>query len=331
MIDWAVAELGIASSAAELSRIAASVSDSGGVFVLPALQAGALRGVEPIMSRGARVAFLLEGEGPETLVASVLGGVGADFRVAGARLPEAGRDTGGVVELVPPGSGAVPGGPRSRANVALAPVPGGAGDPDVVRDDRLFAPPERNPAAPFSAEDAARAVVDAAVDVLKLRGEPVSFAGLLGEILVGLDRAGHLRRLVRPPAPPDDAAPDQRPEPSLDHVERLLALIRDALAGVEGRRLVRIGDDRWWLGERADRDAAAAPLADRVEWAATACSTAGPPSEAALIGSPACSWPRPPDEALVRACLDSHRSIASTAEVLVTTDDLTRRSRSTAS
>ncbi len=38
MIDWAVAELGIATSAAELSRIAASVPDSGGVFVLPALQ-----------------------------------------------------------------------------------------------------------------------------------------------------------------------------------------------------------------------------------------------------------------------------------------------------
>ena len=58
-------------------------------------------------------------------------------------------------------------------------------------------------------------MVDAAVDVLKLRGEPVSFAGLLGEILVGLDRAGHLRRLVRPPAPPDDAAAGPRapPEP----------------------------------------------------------------------------------------------------------------------
>ena len=38
MIDWAVAELGIAPSAAELSRLAASVPDSGGAFVLPALQ-----------------------------------------------------------------------------------------------------------------------------------------------------------------------------------------------------------------------------------------------------------------------------------------------------
>ncbi len=38
MIDWAVAELGIAPSAAELSRLAATVPDSGGAFVLPALQ-----------------------------------------------------------------------------------------------------------------------------------------------------------------------------------------------------------------------------------------------------------------------------------------------------
>ena len=31
--------------------------------------------------------------------------------------------------------------PRTRANVALPPVPGGAGDPDIVRAERLFAPP----------------------------------------------------------------------------------------------------------------------------------------------------------------------------------------------
>ena len=38
MIDWAVTELGIAPSAAELSRLAATVPDTGGAFVLPALQ-----------------------------------------------------------------------------------------------------------------------------------------------------------------------------------------------------------------------------------------------------------------------------------------------------
>ena len=296
----------------------------------------ALRGVEPILNRNARAVLLLEGDTPESLVACVLGGVSADFRLAAARLPEAGRETGGVVELVPPGSGAVPGGPRTRANVALSPMPGGAGDPDVVHADRLFSPPARVVDAPFSADEAARAVVDAAIDVLKLRGEPVSFAGLLGEILVGLDRAGHLRRLVRPPAPPaDEAAPDEaapapRPEPAGDQVDRLLSLVRDALAGADGRRLARVGEDRWWLGERADRDAAAAPLADRVEWAVySLLSTAGPLSEAAFLDRIAGLFigPDQPDEALVRACLDSYRSLASTQDVLVTTDDLTRRSQ----
>ncbi len=300
----------------------------------------ALRGVEPIMARNGRAVLLLEGDGAESLVACVLGGVGADYRLAGARLPEAGRETGGIVELVPPGSGAVPGGPRTRANVALPTVPGGAGDPDLVRGERLFAPPDRVVDAAFSATDAARAVVDAAVDVLKLRGEPVSFGGLLGEILVGLDRAGHLRRLVRPPAPPEDASsdatgtdgppPERRPEPAADHVERLLTIVRDALAGADGRRLTRVGEDRWWLGERADRDAAAAPLADRVEWAVySLLSTAGPLSESAFLDRIAGLFIGPdlPDEALVRACLDSYRSLASTQDNLVTTDDLTRRSR----
>ena len=337
-----------------------------------------LRGIEPVLAKDARVVILLEGEGPESLVASVLGGVTAGYRLVAARLPEAGRDTGGVVELVPPGAGAVPGGPRTRANVGLPTVAGGAGDLDIVPANRLFAPPERRVNAPFSPDEAARAVVEAAVDVLKLRGEPVSFGGLLGEILVGLDRTGHLRRLVRPPAsapaaspdaatptdagtttgspaarppaarppaalppgaPPSGGEPAPAPAPArlpehADHVDRLLELIRDALAGADGRRLVQVAEDRWWLGERADREVAAPPLADRVEWAVySLLSTAGPLSEAAFLDRIAGLFTGPdlPDEALVRACLESYRSMASTPELLVTSDDLATRSGSTAS
>jgi len=73
-------------------------------------------------------------------------------------------------------------------------------------------------------------------------------------------------------------------EPAGDHVDRLLALVRDALSGTEGRRLVRLDEDRWWLGDRADRDTAAVPLADRVEWAVySLLSTAGPLSEAQFL------------------------------------------------
>ena len=337
-----------------------------------------LRGIEPVLAKDARVVILLEGDGPESLVACVLGGVTAGYRLAAARLPEAGRESGGVVELVPPGSGAVPGGPRTRANVVLPPLPGGAGDPYLVPANRLFASPERRVNAPFSPPEAAASVVEAAVEVLRLRGEPVSFSGLLGEILVGLDRTGHLRRLVRPPAPVEGAGPneDGAPAPNAspnaspngvsnaggaaaggasaagtvraegdagpvmpapaapaapaDHVERILALVRDALAGADGRRLVQVAEDRWWLGERSDREAAAVPLADRVEWAVySLLSTAGPLSEGAFLDRVTGLFTGPdlPDEALVRACLDSYRSRASTADRLVTSDDVATRTR----
>jgi hypothetical protein len=213
-------------------------------------------------------------------------------------------------------------------------LPGGAGDPDTSSSGRLFSPPERqSPAAPFSAQDAERAVVDAAVEVLKLRGEPASFDGLVGEILVGLDRTGHLRRLVRPPAAEAEAEAQDGGAPAApagDHVERLLALVRGALASAEeGRRLVKVGEDRWWLATSEDRDLAAVPLADRVEWAVfSLLSTAGPLSEPAFLDRIAglFSGPDLPDEALVRACLDSYRSLASTADRLSTGDDLVARS-----
>lgn len=300
--------------------------------------ARSLGAVEPALARDARVVLLLDPGAPESLAAAALAGATAGYRLAAARHGVAdggdGRG-GGTLELAPPGSGAVPGGPRTRANVALDPVPGGAGDPDLVPAGRLFAPPERVPNAPFSAVDAARAVVDAAVEVMKLRGEPMTADGLLGEVLVGLDRAGHLRRLVRPAGTGDSVADAGGPAAGdhaagVDHVERLLGLIRDALTAAEGRRLVRLDGDRWWLGDRADRDAAAVPLADRVEWAVySVLSTAGPIAEPAFLERIANLFTGPdlPDESLVRACLESYRSRASTPDGIVTADDLQQRSQ----
>ena len=51
-----------------------------------------LRSAEPVLARDARVVFLLEGEGPESLVACALGGVTAGYRLAGA--PAAGGGAG---------------------------------------------------------------------------------------------------------------------------------------------------------------------------------------------------------------------------------------------
>ena len=162
-------------------------------------QAAALRrsleSAAPFLARDGSAVLLLESGGPEALVAGVLGGVGAGYRVADARLADADEDGGGIVRLIPPGV-VVPPGPRSRSGRALEAIPGGSGDPALVPGPGLFAPPERIDARPFSHADASRALTDLAVEILRERGEPARYERLLGQILVGLDRAGHLRRLV---------------------------------------------------------------------------------------------------------------------------------------
>ena len=382
-----------------------------------------LEAAAPLMARDGRAVLLLESGGPESLVAGVLAGVGAGYRVAEARLADADEEGGGIVVLVPPG-GAAPPGPRSRSGRRLDPVRGGPGDPDMVPGTGLFAPPERIDARPFSHTEASKAITDLAVEILRERGEPARHERLLGEILVGLDRAGHLRRLmaatdamdgrtsggadaaasgqpddldvrrggagdagnderaasddegsgnapdtlalpfdgpvagapgvddrriagtsgssaraaghhVREPVgldagttPPRVAAAAPGRQPSLDPVDRVLALVREELSRPTQRRLVEIEPERWWLADRHDRETAAVPLADRVEWAAySLLSTAGPLDEASFYEriSGLFSGHDLPDESLVRACLASYRSPASTPERLETGEDVRRR------
>ncbi len=377
-----------------------------------------LAAVAPWLGRDGRVVLFLEAGGPEALVAAALGGVRAGYRLVGARIGESGEESGGIVEFVPPGATLSPR-PRTRANVGLRHTPGGAGDPDVVPGRGLFAPPERFDRRPFSAAEAARTVTDTAVEILQARGEPARQERLLGEVLVGLDRAGMLRQLVASPAGAaadadrpmpgegtrsdradrrdgrdddrrdgrdddrrdrrdDDRDPaaegrrsddagsrgsdlrdadaradgarspgralrrlptarprrDERREPATlsgnDQVETILGLIREELSRPDQRRIVEIEPGRWWLSDPADVAAAALPLADRVEWAVfSLLSTAGRLSEAAFFERIAGLFTGHdlPDETLVRACLTSYRSLASTADRLVTGDDLLRRSQ----
>ncbi|HSS36417.1 MAG TPA: hypothetical protein VLR93_09085, partial [Patescibacteria group bacterium] len=353
----------------------------------------------PLLARDGRAVLLLEPGGPEGLVAAALGGVASGYRLVGARLAEPGEEIGGTVEFVPPGA-PVPVGPRTRANVNLPHVPGGAGDPDLVPGRGLFAPPERFDRVRSSEADVARTVTDTTVEILQARGEPARYERLLGEILVGLDRAGQLRRLVATRGGPDDGADideledqteawpdvdgraDAEPDPAAgdrsggrpaaasgpiadadpravgdgpageprttvprlepaprlgreaaavagDQVERLLAIIRDELGRPSHRRLHEIEPGRWWLTDPADMAAAALPLADRVEWSVfSLLSTAGRLSESAFNERIAALFTGHdlPDEALVAACLDSYRSLASTPDQIVTSDDLLRRS-----
>lgn len=322
-----------------------------------------LAAVEPSIARDGRVVFLVDGGGPEALVAAALGGVGAGFRLLGARLEDGDEEVAGVIELLPPGAALPP--PRTRANVTLDAIPGGAGDPDLVPGPGLFVPPERFDRRPFSPADVARTVTDVAVETIKARGEPARHERLLGEILVGLDRAGQLRRLVAgegtddgedapgaessspttagsPRRDGDEGSVDgadvnirtrratRRSDPPGDQVERLLALIGDELSRPGQRRLAEIEPGRWWLADAADRASAAVPLADRVEWAVySLLSTAGRLSESAFFERIAAlfSGHDLPDETLVRACLQSYRSLASTPDRLVTGDDLLRRAQ----
>jgi hypothetical protein len=142
---------------------------------------------------------------------------------------------------------------------------------------------------------------------------------------------------IRPPVSPSTArsGPGQLRSRSREavalpeQVERLVALIHEELRRPGQRRLAEIEPDRWWLADRADRDAAAPPLADRVEWAVySLLSTAGPLSETAFFQRIAALFTGHdlPDETLVRACLQSYRSLASTPDRLVTNESLPRRS-----
>jgi hypothetical protein len=347
--------------------------------------ARSLASVEPSIARDGRVVYLVDG-GPEALVTAALGGVGAGFRLLAARLGEGDDEAVGTVELVPPGA-TLPPGPRTRANVNLDSLPGGQGDPDIVPGAGLFTAPERFDRRPFSASDVNRTIVDVAVESLKARGEPATQERLLGEILVGLDRAGQLRRLVadrglatvpgsgeagvpgatrdpiaRPGEPPADGSRANPPAdrvdspdgadagPSADRagsairtrrlarvadappdqVDALLAMIGEGMAEHGKKRLAEVAPGRWWLADPRDRETAAAPLADRVEWAVfSLLSTAGPLSETAFLQRIASLFTGHdlPDETLVRACLQSYRSRASTADRTVTGDDLLKRAQ----
>src|SRR6185436_1941158 len=82
------------------------------------------------------------------------------------------------------------------------------------------------------------------------------------------------------------------PTPSRDPVERVIALVQDELGRHDQRRVEEIEPGRWWLGERAEREAASIPLADRVEWAVySLLSTAGPIAESAFFERVASLFP----------------------------------------
>ena len=334
-----------------------------------------LEAAAPHLARDARAVLLLDHGGPEALVAAVLGGVGAGYRLVEARLTDPDDEVGGIVELVPPG-GILPPGPLSRSNTRLEPGPGrprrpgpgagaravraagadrgspvlaargrrdgarddGRGAPRPWRAGELRAAARRDPRRPRSI----RVVAPPACHGTAARPGPMGTCRRRRRPPCGRDgrrrrapRPGPRRRSGRGIARGAAGAPPEtrqrtfaQPQPPSDPVDRVLALIHDELARPTQHRLAEVEPGRWWLGDRHDRETAAIPLADRVEWAVySLLSTAGPIAETAFFERVAAlfSGHDLPDEALVRAALASYRSPASTAARLVTHEDLRRR------
>ena len=211
-----------------------------------------------------------------------------------------------------PGSARRPGGPRTRANVALDAGARRRRRPGHrARGAGLFAPPERLVDAGRSRrEDAARAVIEPPSTSLKLRGEPVelepgcsarSSSGSIARATSGASSAAGRRPSSRPPdasrcRPPAPRRPGTGSRGAAIMRAPRRALIRDAprFGGPTAAASSRIGDGPLVARRRTDRDAAAVPLADRVEWAVySLLSTAGPMSEAAFLERIAESVHRP--------------------------------------
>ena len=158
-----------------------------------------LAAVEPSMARDGRVVQLVDG-GMEALAAVAIGGASAGYRVAVARLSDPDDAGAGVIELVPPGA-ALPPGPRTRGNVGLPAIPGGAGRPGHGPGARAVRP--------------AGAVRPASV--LAGRGRHGGH-GIGGRDAASPRRAGShgaaVRRGPRRPGPVRPAAPPRRGRPS---------------------------------------------------------------------------------------------------------------------
>lgn len=309
----------------------------------------ALLAVRPVLARDARVVLLLDRGGASSLVAGVLGGIGAGLSLASAVLSESGNQIGGVLEF------------------------------DLRHDPLMASESDAGDGGeqPFALAEVEQAVSDVAVSVLQERGEPATAERLLGEVLIGLDRLGHLRRLVatqtfaeteaatesRPavtervtaedPQKTTDEQSSPDPEGALDevaarpaedvepvpdwaigsasatdHVRLLMELVMGELRRPDNPRLVEIERGRWWLRNARDLTDTRPPLSDRLEWAAYGLLSAarGIAEETfyqriadMFVGYDA------PDPELVRAVLDSYAERQGAAVSLRAADGLAAR------
>jgi hypothetical protein len=264
-----------------------------------------LLAVRPALAADARAVVVLDRGGPADLVAGVLGGIGAGFSLSSTLLAEAGNQIGGLLEFELAAQD------RPVAQSGGAPTEAGEAAAD----------------APFELREVEAAITDVAVAVLQARGEPASAERLLGEVLVGLDRLGHLRRLAATQTYASSEV-SAASDGESDHVRLLIELLMGELRRPDHPRLTELEAGRWWLRDAADIAQARPPLADRLEWSVFGLlSTAGGIGEDAFFERVARMFGGydAPDEELVRAVLESYRDPASPAHLLQPRDDLNSR------
>jgi hypothetical protein len=250
----------------------------------------ALSAIKPVLADDARIVVVLDRGGPANLAAGVLGGIGAGFRLSATLLAESGRQIGGLLEF--------------STREASESVP-----------------------APFDLDEISAAISDVAASVLQARGEPATAERLLGEVLIGLDRLGHLDRLAATQTFSEsaDAAESGGRD---DHVDLLIDLLMSELRRPDHPRLVELEPGSWWLRQPADIAQARPPLADRLEWAVFGLmSTSRHLDEATFLERVARMFGGydAPDEELVRTTLDSYRDPAAPPAVIVARDSLPDR------
>jgi hypothetical protein len=174
----------------------------------------------------------------------------------------------------------------------------------------------------------ADAIDRSAVELLRGRGEPAGLTRVAAAVILGLQRAGLLRRVALARGTGEgetDTAADARLERG--GAALLATLLREELWRDEHRSLVRLGDPdqpQWWLREP---ELAESPLADRVEWSTfSILSTAGRLDERAFLDRIYALFPGldSPDEELVRACLEAYAATGESGQ-LRTEDELAQR------
>ncbi len=296
----------------------------------------ALSAVQPVLLPDAQAVIMLEAASPEALVATVIGGVGAGMRVDDAVLAETDEGIDGSVQFGLPQS------PASARDVAIHSA--------------------SDPSGPFQISAVEAAIADVAVAVMQLRGEPTRFDRILGEVLLGLDHLGHLRRLVGTPrtvhaddeavaerepglfgivtdspvfpVEPSDDGPAQRSidwddrAPVSDPVRLTLDIIRRELARPDHPRLRELEEELWWLRDARDLAAAKQPLSERLEWGIfSLLTTSGGLGRSAFDERVARLFrgPETADAELIEACLQSYRSSVPAEDGLIRSDESLQR------